>query len=98
MRDGSAGGPSWTMPSLINAMQHSVGQSSMAKHIPTHAMRSLPQSCVMSQDSPIGKYVTHMFLDEGFILELPDGLSHHLTTIGVRRDFKYTSEWHGQWQ
>jgi len=44
------------------------------------------------------EYVTHIPLGEGFILKLPDGLSHHLTTIGVAKDFKYTSEWHEQWQ
>jgi hypothetical protein len=43
-------------------------------------------------------YVTNIPLAEGFVLKLPDGLSYHLTTIGVAKDFKYTSEWREQWQ
>lgn len=43
-------------------------------------------------------YVTEVPLAKGFVLKLPDGLSHHLTKIGVAKDFRYTSEWSERWE
>ena len=43
-------------------------------------------------------YVTDIPLAQGFILKLPDGLSHHLTQIGVAKDFKYLAEWNETWR
>jgi hypothetical protein len=43
-------------------------------------------------------YVTDIPLAKGFVLKLPDGLSHHLTKIGVAKDFKYTSTWQEVWK
>lgn len=43
-------------------------------------------------------YITNIPLAEGFVLKLPDGLSHYLTKIGVAKDFKYTSEWQETWR
>lgn len=43
-------------------------------------------------------YVTEIPLAKGFVLKLPDGLSHHLTKIGVAKDFRYVSEWHERWE
>jgi hypothetical protein len=42
-------------------------------------------------------YITDIPLAKGFILKLPDGLSHYLTKIGVARDFKYTASWQERW-
>lgn len=42
-------------------------------------------------------HITDIALAEGFILELPDGLSHYLTTIGVAMDFKHSSVWNERW-
>lgn len=43
-------------------------------------------------------YITDIPLAEGFVLKLPDGLSHYLTKLGVAKDFKYTSEWQEIWR
>ena len=43
-------------------------------------------------------YVTEIPLAKGFVLKLPDGLSHYLTKIGVAQDFRYVSEWHERWR
>lgn len=42
-------------------------------------------------------YITDIELSKEFILKLPDGLSHYLTTIGVAKAFKYTSTWNERW-
>lgn len=42
-------------------------------------------------------YVTHIPLAEGFVLKLADGLSHHLTKIGVAYDFAYSATWTEWW-
>lgn len=48
---------------------------------------------------PFGKsHITDIPLAEGFVLKLPDGLSHYLTTIGVAKDFKYRTEWQEFWE
>ena len=44
------------------------------------------------------KFVTSIPLSKNFVLKLPDGLSHHLTKIGVAKDFEYVSRWHETWQ
>jgi hypothetical protein len=43
-------------------------------------------------------YVTDIPLAKGFVLKLPDGLSHYLTKIGVAKDFKYSSTWQEVWR
>lgn len=43
-------------------------------------------------------YVTEIPLSKNFTLRIPDGLSHHLTTIGTAKPFKYISEWHEMWE
>lgn len=43
-------------------------------------------------------YITDIPLAKGFVLKLPDGLSHHLTKIGVAKDFKYISTWQEFWK
>jgi len=43
-------------------------------------------------------YITEIPLAKGFILKLPDGLSHYLTQIGVAKNFKYSSEWQEIWK
>lgn len=42
-------------------------------------------------------HITDIPLAKGFILKLPDGLSHYLTKIGVAKDFKYTASWQERW-
>ena len=42
-------------------------------------------------------YFINIPLAEGYVLKLPDGLSHHLTTIGVASDFSYTASWTERW-
>jgi hypothetical protein len=42
-------------------------------------------------------HITDVPLAKGFILKLPDGLLHHLTKIGVAKDFKYTASWQERW-
>jgi len=42
--------------------------------------------------------VTEIPLSEGFVLKLPDGLSHYLTKIGVAKDFEYMSTWQELWR
>jgi hypothetical protein len=42
-------------------------------------------------------YVTDIPLAKVMKLKLPDGLSHHLTKIGVAKDFTYISEWQELW-
>jgi len=44
------------------------------------------------------KHITEIPLSKNFILKLPDGLSHHLTKIGVAKDFEYATRWHETWQ
>ena len=43
-------------------------------------------------------YVTDIPLAKGFVLKLPDGLSHYLTKIGVANDFDYISTWQELWK
>ncbi|MES9944843.1 MAG: hypothetical protein ABW080_07815 [Candidatus Thiodiazotropha sp.] len=43
-------------------------------------------------------YVTDIPLASGFVLKLPDGLSHYLTKIGVAKEFKYSSAWQEVWK
>lgn len=43
-------------------------------------------------------YITDIPLAKGFVLKLPDGLSHHLTKIGVAKDFNYVSTWQEFWK
>ncbi|WP_299817024.1 hypothetical protein [uncultured Roseibium sp.] len=38
-------------------------------------------------------YFTNLPISTGVTLKLPDGLSHHLTKVGVASDFYYYSEW-----
>ncbi len=42
-------------------------------------------------------HITDIPLTKKFVLKLPDGLSHYLITIGVAKDFKYTSGWYERW-
>lgn len=44
----------------------------------------------------VGHY-TNIPLADGFVLKLPDGLSQHLTTIGVAHDFAYAASWTEWW-
>jgi len=41
--------------------------------------------------------ITDLPLTREFVLKLPDGLSHYLTTIGVAKAFKYSSTWNEAW-
>ncbi|MBT0962809.1 hypothetical protein [Denitromonas iodatirespirans] len=43
-------------------------------------------------------HVTNIPLADGFVLKLPDGLSQHLTTIGVAQDFAYAATWTEWWE
>lgn len=43
-------------------------------------------------------YITDIPLAKGFILKLPDGLSHYLTKIGIANDFTYISTWQELWK
>lgn len=43
-------------------------------------------------------YVTDIPLTKDCVLKLPDGLSHHLTKIGVAQDFKYGTDWQEMWK
>ena len=43
-------------------------------------------------------YVTEVPLTKDFVLKLPDGLSHYLTTIGIAKAFKYASDWNETWR
>lgn len=43
-------------------------------------------------------YITEVPLAKGFVLKLPDGLSHHLTKIGVAKEFRYVAEWSERWE
>lgn len=42
-------------------------------------------------------HITDIDLTQEFVLKLPDGLSHYLTTIGVAKNFKYTAIWNETW-
>lgn len=42
-------------------------------------------------------YITEIPLTQGFILKMPDGLSQHLTHIGVTKNFNYFAEWTETW-
>ncbi|MCF6258227.1 MAG: hypothetical protein L3J98_11845 [Gammaproteobacteria bacterium] len=44
------------------------------------------------------EYITNIPLTKDFILKLPDGLSHHLTKIGVAGNFNYISTWQELWK
>lgn len=41
--------------------------------------------------------ITDLDLAKEFVLKLPDGLSHYLTTVGVAKAFKYSSSWNETW-
>lgn len=41
--------------------------------------------------------ITDIGLTREFVLKLPDGLSHYLTTIGIAKAFKYSSTWNETW-
>lgn len=41
--------------------------------------------------------ITDLDLTMEFVLKLPDGLSHYLTTIGVAKAFKYSASWNETW-
>jgi len=41
--------------------------------------------------------ITDLPLTREFVLKLPDGLLHYLTTIGVAKAFKYRSTWNETW-
>lgn len=43
------------------------------------------------------RHMTHLPL-EGGTIKLPDGLSHHMTLIGVAKDFRYYSKWLEHWR
>ncbi len=43
-------------------------------------------------------FITDIPLAKGFILKLPDGLSHYLTKVGVAKNFKYISRWQDLWK
>lgn len=43
-------------------------------------------------------YFTNIPLGHGYVLKLPDGLSHYLTQIGVAHDFKYSATWNESWE
>ena len=43
-------------------------------------------------------YFTNIPLGHGYVLKLPDGLSHYLTQIGVAQDFKYSATWNESWE
>lgn len=43
-------------------------------------------------------HITHIPLTEAFVLKLPDGLSHHMTKIGIAQDFNYSSKWTVHWR
>jgi hypothetical protein len=42
-------------------------------------------------------YITHVPLAEGMVLQLPDGLSHYMTVLGVAQAFDYHAQWHENW-
>jgi len=42
-------------------------------------------------------HITDIPLTKEFVLKLPDGLSHYLTTIDVAKAFKYSSTWNETW-
>ncbi len=43
-------------------------------------------------------FITDIPLAKGFILRLPDGLSHYLTKVSVAKDFKYIARWQDLWK
>ena len=42
--------------------------------------------------------ITDLRLSEGFVLKLHDGLSQHLTTIGIAKVFTYSASWFERWE
>jgi hypothetical protein len=42
-------------------------------------------------------YYTNIVLADGMILRVPDGLSHHMTVLGIAHDFPYGAEWNESW-
>lgn len=59
---------------------------------PDHALSWRVESLYDFEPFPC-TYYTPLPLAPGVQLKLPDGLSHHLTKIGVATDFHYYSEW-----
>lgn len=42
-------------------------------------------------------HVTHIPLGAGVVLQLPDGLSHYMTVLGIAKEFWYYAEWREGW-
>jgi len=43
-------------------------------------------------------FVTEISLGPGLVLEMPDGLSKYMTTLGIAKEFKHFATWQEDWQ